>query len=85
MATKMCFAVGRDVAFEEEIVEFEYIKGMAFSQKQKNVLSFHKSIQAMFPNSRIVEISTKSQHRLLSMLHFSWFSHSQSTFSLGFT
>ena len=64
MATKMCFAVGRDVAFEEEIVEFEYIKGMAFSQKQKNVLSFHKSIQAMFPNSRIVEISTKSQSRL---------------------
>lgn len=64
MATKMCFAVGRDVAFEERIVEFEYIKGMAFSQKQKNVLSFHKSIQEMFPTSRIIEISTKSQSQL---------------------
>ena len=64
MATKMCFAVGEDVAFEERIVEFEYIKGMAFSQKQKNVLSFHTSIQKMFPNSRIIEISTKSQSQL---------------------
>ena len=64
MATKMCFAVGSNVAFEERIVEFEYIKGMAFSQKQKNVLSFHKSIQKRFPNSRIIEISTKSQEPL---------------------
>ena len=61
MATKMCFAVGTDKAFEERIVEFEYIKGMAFSQKQKNVLSFHKSISKQFPGSRIIEISTKSQ------------------------
>jgi type I restriction enzyme M protein len=61
MATKMCFAVGTGKAFEERIVEFEYIKGMAFSQKQKNVLSFHKSISEQFPGSRIIEISTKSQ------------------------
>ena len=61
MATKMCFTVGNGRAFEERIVEFEYIKGMAFSQKQKNVLSFHKSISEQFPESRIIEISTKSQ------------------------
>lgn len=64
MATKMCFAVGSNIAFEERIVEFEYIKGMAFSQKQKNVLSFHKSIQEKFPNNKIIEISTKSQSPL---------------------
>lgn len=64
MATKMCFAVGSNVAFEEKIVEFEYIKGMAFSQKQKNVLSFHKSIQERFPKSHIIEISTKSHEPL---------------------
>ena len=64
MATKMCFAVGSNTAFEERIVEFEYIKGMAFSQKQKNVLSFHKSIKERFPTSRIIEISTKSQEPL---------------------
>ena len=60
----MCFAVGNSKSFEEKIVEFEYIKGMAFSQKQKNVLSFHKSIQEKYPNSRIIEISTKSQSEL---------------------
>ena len=64
MATKMCFAVGTNAAFEERIIEFEYIKGMAFSQKQKNVLSFHKSIQKMYPDKRIIEISTKSPSRL---------------------
>ena len=64
MATKMCFFVGTDRVFEERIVEFEYIKGMAFSQKQKNVLSFHKSIQEKYPNCRIIEISTKSQSEL---------------------
>lgn len=60
----MCFSVGNDKAFEERIVEFEYIKGMAFSQKQKNILSFHKSIQKKFPNSKLIEISTKSQSPL---------------------
>ena len=64
MATKMCFAVGIKNSFEERIVEFEYIKGMAFSQKQKNVLSFHKAISEKYPGSRIIEISTKSQSLL---------------------
>lgn len=64
MATKMCFAVGSTTAFEERIVEFEYVKGMAFSQKQKNVLSFHKYISNKFPNDRIIEISTKSNSPL---------------------
>lgn len=72
MATKMCFAVGNTVAFEERIITFEYVKGLAFSQKQKNVLSFHRSIQEQFPDSRIIEISTKSQSPLgvkLSAFH----------------
>ena len=60
MATKMCFFVGSNTAFEERIVEFEYVKGLAFSQKQKNVLSFHKSIKEQFPNVKILEVSTKS-------------------------
>ena len=40
MATKMCFIADDKKIFEEKIITFEYIKGMAFSQKQKNVLSF---------------------------------------------
>lgn len=64
MAIKMCFAVGSTTSFEERLVEFEYVKGMAFSQKQKNVLSFHESISNKFPSERIIEISTKSNSPL---------------------
>ena len=64
MATKMCFRVHEDKVFVEEIVTFTYIKGMAFSQKVKNALSFHQSIQEQFPNDRILEVSTKSSNDL---------------------
>ena len=64
MATKMCFFVDNTNVFEEKIITFTYIKGMAFSQKQKNVLSFHQSIQQQYPNHKILEISTKSNNDL---------------------
>ena len=57
MATKMCFKVNETNVFDEEVVAFTYVKGMAFSQKCKNVLSFHSSIQAQFPNAKILEIN----------------------------
>lgn len=59
MAQKICFIVSEDNIFEEKMIEFEYIKGMAFSQKQKNVLSFHKSIKELYEKN-ILEVSTKS-------------------------
>jgi type I restriction enzyme M protein len=64
MATKMCFLVDNKNVFEEKTITFTYIKGMAFSQKQKNVLSFHSSIQEQYPDLKILEISTKSQNKL---------------------
>ena len=64
MATKMCFKVNENKGFDEEIVEFTYVKGMAFSQKCKNVLSFHSSIQKQFPSAKLLEISTKSYNPL---------------------
>ena len=64
MATKMCFFVDNTNVFEEKIITFDYVKGMAFSQKQKNVLSFHSSIQKQYPNLKILEISTKSNDSL---------------------
>ena len=64
MATKMCFKVNEEKVFDEAIVTFIYIKGMAFSQKVKNVLSFPSSIQELFPNDRVLEISTKSSDPL---------------------
>ena len=64
MATKMCFLVGNNRPFEEDIISFTYIKGLAFSQKQKNILSFHSAIQSKFPNAKILEVSTKSNNEL---------------------
>lgn len=64
METKMCFKVNEEKIFDEEIVAFTYIKEMAFSQKVKNVLSFHSSIQEQFPTARILEVSTKSSNPL---------------------
>ena len=64
MASKMCFLVDALNVFQEKIVTFNYIKGMAFSQKQKNVLSFHTSIKNEFPSLNLLEISTKSNNPL---------------------
>lgn len=49
---------------EQKDIEFEWIKGMAISQKQKCIDSFHKSIKDYYPDSKILEISTKSRNDL---------------------
>lgn len=64
MATKACFLTNQQTPFEEKIVSFTYVKGLAFSQKQKNVLSFHSSIQKLYPSHRLLEVSTKSNDPL---------------------
>lgn len=60
MATKMCFLATGLQPFKEEIITFDYVKGLAFSQKQKNIVSFHSAIQKQYPSARILEVSTKS-------------------------
>lgn len=64
MATKMCFKVNENSVFDEEIVTYTYVAGLAFSQKCKNVLSFHQSIQEKFPTAKLLEVSTKSYNPL---------------------
>lgn len=64
MAQKICFFYDINKFYVEKIVEFDYVKGMAFSQKQKNVKSFHLSIAQKFPGKKILEISTKSDNDL---------------------
>lgn len=58
----MCFFVDPITVFDERIITFNYVKGLSFSQKQKNVLSFHSSIKESHPNSNILEVSTKSSN-----------------------
>lgn len=48
----------------EQFIKFNWIGGLSFSQKVKNVASFHETIRHKFPNKKILEISTKSQEPL---------------------
>jgi len=41
-------------------VEFEYNRGLSSSQKKKNVLAIHSAFQKMFPQKKVLEISSKS-------------------------
>lgn len=47
--------------YREELTEFQYYSGFAISQKQKSIQSLHHSFLEKHPESRILEISTKSE------------------------
>ena len=66
MATRPFYKVidSNEKIIEVKSIEFEWIKGMAISQKQKCIDSFHKSIKELYPNLKILEISTKSKNDL---------------------
>lgn len=61
MAERKCFIVKTDdTCWEEKLVEFDYYKGFALSQKQKSIDSFHENISKIDHKFKILEISTKS-------------------------
>ncbi len=64
MALKLFFIVNENHYWEEKIIQFTYINGLTFNQKQKNVESFHRSINEYNKKSRILEVSTKSNDAL---------------------
>ena len=68
MANKLCFLPDPNIFLIEKNITFTYVKGMSFSQKQKNVVSFHNSILETFPNAKILEVSTKSLIKLGNLL-----------------
>lgn len=49
---------------KEELIDFEWHKGMAVSQKQKSVCSLHKAAKEKLGYLEILEISTKSESPL---------------------
>ena len=61
MAERKCFIAKTDnTCWEEKLVEFEYHKGFALSQKQKSIKSFHENILKIDDKFKVLEISTKS-------------------------
>jgi type I restriction enzyme M protein len=50
--------------FTEELVEFEWVPGLAISQSQKSVMNLHEAAISKHGIQKILEISTRSQNEL---------------------
>ena len=59
MAEKLCF-LSKEKTFKEKLITYTYYPGFSVSQKQKSIQSLHEAIQKEYPDSKILEISTKS-------------------------
>ena len=64
MAERLCFFVNNKNEIEEKYVSFDYVKGMAFSQKIKCAASLQNSIKTKYPGCKSIEISSKSSIEL---------------------
>lgn len=58
----MVFKVGIVSVYIEKMIDYEFIKGLVPNQRKKCIASLHKSIKEKFPNSKVLEISTKSDN-----------------------
>lgn len=64
MAKRLFFLVNKNNEVEERYIEFQYIKGLAFSQKVKCAKSLQDAIIVQYPELRAIEVSTKSDKDL---------------------
>lgn len=64
MAKKMIFISTSDSSYSEKLIEYVFVPGFAPSQRQKNVVNLEESIKKTFPNSNVLEVSTKSNNPL---------------------
>lgn len=66
MAIRPYFKIGngKNNFYEENYCEFEFFTGFALSQKQKSVKSLHAEIFKEFPDSKILEVSRRSENGL---------------------
>ena len=55
---KLCFINQANRVLEKEF-EFDYFGGFAIGQKQKCICSLHDESLKQYPNSNILEVSTK--------------------------
>jgi len=63
MACRPVFIVTNEYPYvKEELIDFEWHKGMAVSQKQKSVRFLHKAAKEQVDQLKILEISTKSEN-----------------------
>ncbi|MCR5501598.1 MAG: hypothetical protein K6F53_01165 [Lachnospiraceae bacterium] len=61
MASRPVFrAIETAPYFKKEETEFQFYSGFSVQQKQRSIQSLHASFRMLFPESRILEISSKS-------------------------
>lgn len=53
-----------EILFTEELVEFQWVPGLAISQGRKSVINLHEAAISKHGIQRILEISTRSQNEL---------------------
>ena len=61
MAEKMVFHSLNNGTIMEECFSYTFYPGFALIQKHKNIVSLHESIMQKYPNSNILEVSSKSE------------------------
>lgn len=62
MARRLAFFPSAELPyFTAKEIEFEYFNGLALSRQQLSIASMHRAIKENYPNSNILEISTKSK------------------------
>ena len=73
MATRSVFVSKKYYPYFEEImVDFDWFPGFALSQKRKSQISLHHNFLHVYPNKRILEVSSASLYSLgseLSAMH----------------
>ena len=65
MAKRPVFIAKKEYPYFEMVeIEFEYFNGFAVSQKQKSIKALHKGFVEIFPDKKVLEVSTKSINEL---------------------
>lgn len=61
----MVYFPSNEYPFYKEIpVEFEWVSGLNLKRKQMNITKLHDKVQSVFPNIKLLEISSKSMQSL---------------------
>ena len=64
MTERPCFVVGEDNLIREPLIKFNWVSGLAFSQRVKCAESLARAIKEELPNAAHLEISSKSRTEL---------------------
>ena len=64
MAVRPAFCISQNQKVIAKQIEFQWISGLSFQQKQKNADSLQNAVKQAFPDASPLEISTKSRNEL---------------------